>query len=116
MWIICDANHTVQDRASVKANLSRGYGYIGYKEYEVPKGTDVRVGDTYKDGVLTKNAKRRAEVELEGILHAIVSESIRVDKANELGVDFASIKSMYQNDLTKLQTRKAELESIIAGS
>lgn len=59
MFVICDENDVVQDIATEKANLSRGYSYPGYKIYPNIGNTDIRIGDTYKDGVLTKNQQER---------------------------------------------------------
>lgn len=58
MFLICDQNDVVQDVASEKANLSRGYGFPDYKLYENVEVGNAFVGDTYKDGVLTPDANR----------------------------------------------------------
>jgi len=59
MFVICDGVDVVQDIATEKANLSRGYNYPGYKLYEDVAVQDMLIGDTFKDGVLTKNQTLR---------------------------------------------------------
>ena len=61
MFIICDQNNVVQDIATEEANLSRGYGFTGYKLWTDAKAQDIQIGDTYKAGVLTENQQRRQE-------------------------------------------------------
>ena len=114
MFIICDAHEVVQDRASVEANLSRGYNYPGYTVHEIARGVDVRVGDTYKEGIVLPNEKKRAEVELEGVLHSIVEETTRENTAQTLGVDYNPVRTSCQAKLTKLLSRKAALQLVIS--
>jgi len=59
MFIVCDQNNIVQDIASEQVNLARGYAFPGYKLHADVKVQDVRIGDTFKDGVLTKNQMLR---------------------------------------------------------
>ena len=61
LHIICDANDVVQDIATEAANLSRGKTFPGHKQYSVFDVVDIRIGDTFKDGVLTKNQTLRQE-------------------------------------------------------
>ena len=58
MFVICDQNDIVQDVATEENNLSRGYDFPDHKKYEDLAG-DFRVGDTFKDGVLTENQEER---------------------------------------------------------
>lgn len=62
MHIIVDSNNVIQDISTEKANLSRGYGYPGYKLYEI-ENCDVIVGDFFADGKVVKNEQIRAEIE-----------------------------------------------------
>ena len=113
MWIICDRDDVVQDRASKEGALSRGYNYNGYQVYELPN-QDIRVGDTYKDGAHTKNTKHRAKGELDGILKAIIDLNMRIDMALSLGSDYDSARVEYQDERTVLLQRKGNLDSIIS--
>ena len=61
MFVICDQIDRVQDIATEKANLSRGYNYPGYKLWPDAKAGDIQIGDTFKDGVFTKNQAKRNE-------------------------------------------------------
>ncbi len=61
MFVICDNLDVVQDVATEKANLSRGYTYPGFKLNEDVAVVDMQIGDTFKDGVLTKNQQKRDE-------------------------------------------------------
>jgi len=112
MWIICDKTDVVQDRASKESSLDRGYDYDEYKIYELPN-QDIRVGDTYKDGVHTKNTKFRAKRELENVLKALIDLNMRIDKALALGHDYDSVRVEYQDERTVLLQRKGNLNSII---
>lgn len=58
MFVICDENDIVRDIATEENNLSRGYDFPAHKKYEGLAG-DFRVGDTFKDGVLTVNQEER---------------------------------------------------------
>ena len=61
MFIVCDQNNIVQDIASEQVNLARGYTFPGHKLHAGIKDQDIRIGDTFKDGVLTKNQMLRQE-------------------------------------------------------
>jgi len=61
MFVICDGVDVVQDIATEKANLSRGYNYPGCKLYLDVNVEDIRLGDVFKDNVLTKNQSLRQE-------------------------------------------------------
>lgn len=59
MFIICDSNNVVQDIATEKANLSRGYGRPDYKLYKNIKIGDIRIGDTFDGLIMTPNLAMR---------------------------------------------------------
>jgi len=61
MFVICDKNGVVQDIASEKANLSRGYTFPDPKFWADVQG-DARIGDTIENGVLIKNQQVRDEM------------------------------------------------------
>lgn len=52
MFVICDDKNVIQDIATEKNNLSRGYEYPGFKLYENVNIGNGMVGDTYVDGQL----------------------------------------------------------------
>ncbi len=127
MWVITDDKDVVVDKASHLANLSRGYILAGvekgdddaliaanYKKYEITKPTDIRIWDTYNGTKVTINVKKRATIELDGIKRQMVETAIRQDKINTLGLEFTDIKTEFDNEYTELNTRKIQLEAIIA--
>lgn len=98
MFLICDKNDLIQDMASEKANLSRGYGFEDYKLYEVKGMAGAAIGDTFKDGILIKNDQLRYEIaekaETERKIHAkaravAIAECI---KDGDLPPDFKDTK------------------------
>ena len=126
MWLITDTNHVVQDKSSSHLNLSRGYieagvhwgndvallaaGWHKYEITELPM--DVKVFDTYDGIKVTKNLKVRAQRELDGVIPTMVQTALVRDKANDLG--FTDFKDQKTAEYNSLNTRKGELETIIA--
>ena len=76
MFVICDQNGIVQDIASEKINLSRGYDFTGYKLFEL-NIPDLKIGDTYKDGVYTKNQVIRDQLLTGGQNEKKIQERVR---------------------------------------
>jgi hypothetical protein len=59
MFVICDSNNVVQDIASERANLSRGYGFPKYKLWAfVDHNLDIRIGDTFDGSTVTPGRAR----------------------------------------------------------
>lgn len=84
MFAICDQNDVVQDIASEQANLSRGYSFPGYKLYPDVDIADIQIGDTFKDGVLTKNQAVRDEAIQHFQNEKKVSDRMRANTIAEL--------------------------------
>ena len=81
MFLICDQNDIVQDIATEKANLSRGFGFEKYKLYENVDFKNAFVGDHYIDGVIIPNGPKQQERELR-----LQQESMISAKAREIAI------------------------------
>ena len=64
MFLITDNKDIVRDISSRRENLARGYTFPGYKEHDAPldQAAGVMIGDTFKDGVLTKSQAIRDQL------------------------------------------------------
>ena len=81
MFIICDNKDVIQDIASDKANLSRGYQFAGHKLYENIDIFDGTIGDVFKDGQVLINETNKQERELRS-----QQESMITAKSRELAI------------------------------
>lgn len=113
MFIICDSANVVQDKASIEANLNRGYAFPGHTVHEVPNTLDVRIGDSY-NGDLIINKELRINRSLRSIKMEMVNVALKKDKAAELRYDDIAIE--FTTEYTNLETEKEKLyaELIIA--
>lgn len=81
MFVICDKNGVVQDIASEKANLSRGYTFADHKIWADVVG-DIRIGDTIENGVLINNQQIRDDAFEQQQVERLV-----VQKTRQLAID-----------------------------
>ena len=98
LQIICDKNDVVQDIATEAVNLSRGLTFADYKGYaDVPVQlvADIRVGDTFKNNVLTKNQAIRIESEKRQQDERKIQGKIRAKAIEQLIAD-GELPSDYQ--------------------
>lgn len=105
--IICDKDDVVVDIASRRENLSRGYTFPGYKEYLDLELSDVDIGDTYKDGVVTKNVKARKEQRIRALQHQIVNLEARREIA--LDMCFTELSAEWALEMSNCQAELANL-------
>jgi hypothetical protein len=84
LFVICDQNDIVQDVATEKANLSRGYTFPDYRLYETIQGCDIRIGDTFKDGILTANQQLRDQAQQAAVNEAKIQRQVRAKAIAEL--------------------------------
>ena len=83
MFVICDKNNIVQDIATEMANLSRGYDFDGYKLCDI-EIDDIRIGDSYINGIHTKNIQIRTDVLARQINEMKITNKIRAIAINAL--------------------------------
>lgn len=90
-WLIVDENGVVQDIASAKSYLSRGYGFKGAKTLEVPNNLGVAILDRYDGKLVTPY------------------DGTEVERRIEI-IDYAISVSRDVNEITDLEAMKTELE------
>lgn len=112
MFIIVDANNIVQDIATEKANLSRGYNYPGYKLYENVTVGDIQVGDTFDGKAVTANSPERNKQRQLDIQRQLLM--LQLEKANAEKVGQPLIAAIVNEDITKCQKELATLSSLQA--
>ncbi len=61
MFLITDRNGVIVDMASRLENLSRGYAFADHIVVELDQ-VDMILGDTSKDGLLTRNMENRLRI------------------------------------------------------
>jgi hypothetical protein len=76
MFIITDENNIVVDMATRQESLSRGYAYPNHIIVELTE-VDMTIGDTYKDGLLTRNVANRLQIKQQGIDETKITQKIR---------------------------------------
>lgn len=79
MYLICDENDVIQDLATRKENLSRGFRFANYKLYEDVDfgGSLIVVGDTYRDGKLIVNNEIRQQEAEKATNRGKINDEIR---------------------------------------
>ncbi len=83
LFIITDTNGKIQDIATRKENLARGYAFPNNKILELSE-SDIRIGDTYKDGHLTRNNENRLKIAQLQSNEAKITDKIRADAVTAL--------------------------------
>jgi hypothetical protein len=109
MFIITDAFDVVQDLATEKANLSRGYNYPGYKLYENVELGDIRPGDTFDGVKVTHNNAAREEARRRALKRHLIQLHSDRDKAVTLKYD--DLAAELQAEIAKCQEELATLSS-----
>ena len=77
MFFIIDKNDVIQDIASERANLSRGYGFEDHKIFVTENMLGAGIGDTYKDGLFLIDIDRKAAEEVTRTQEALINDEIR---------------------------------------
>ena len=78
MFLITDENDVIQDIASEKVNLSRGYKFANFKVHEnINLAAGATVGDSYKDGLFFIDINRQAAEQLAAERESLINEKTR---------------------------------------
>lgn len=64
MFFICDKNDVIQDIATKRENLARGYDFEDHKVFNTPDMHHATIGDKYKEGLFMIDVDRLAAYQL----------------------------------------------------
>lgn len=102
-WVIVDETGTVQDIASHRVNLSRGYRFSKPKVYEVPDALAVEILDKYDGQKVVRYSGTQKERRIELVDYAITLMEAQILTAP------AKDRAEWQSVLDELKAEKSEL-------
>jgi len=111
MWIIVDKDNVIRDISSDRRNLSDVHRSEGSRDIDIGRpAVSVQIEDSYVDGKVIPNVRKRRQREINGLKHRMIEISVWLDKATALG--FSEIAAEYQTRFDALHNRLINLENL----
>jgi len=109
MYIIIDKDNTIQDIATRKQNLSRGYQFDDYTLHELSNTTTAHIGDQYIDDRVIPNKENQTARKKESIENEIIDLEMKREACQRLNLN--TIESMLSSKIQTLQNDLASLSN-----